>query len=68
MLQEVIKSVSMINQLCVVEKKPVDLNPDKICYYPLAISINRCGRYYNSVNLGRRKIISPSPSPLLVFL
>ena len=68
MLQKVTKSVSMINELCVVGKTPVDLNPDKIYQYPLTISINRCDGYYNSVNLGRGRIISASHSPLLVFL
>ena len=43
------KCISMNNQPCTVRMMLIDLNPNEIHYYPLMVSLGRCGGCCNTV-------------------
>ena len=45
-----IKYISLNNQPCLVRPLPIDINPNKLCYYPFLIELDRYNGSSDTLN------------------
>ena len=54
-----LECVSVVNQICKARPKIIDVNKNKLVFYPLCIKINKCSATCNNINDPMAKLCVP---------
>ena len=54
-----LKYVSMSNQECKIRPEIININSNKLLFYPYSVKINKCSGSYNNINDPFAKLCAP---------
>ena len=54
-----LKYVSMSNQECNIRPEIININSNKLLFYPYSVKINKCSGSYNNINDPFAKLCAP---------